>query len=107
MKPNARRDGVRNGWKTHPPQRRRTTYAEKRRHKQLLAGGPRCYICGGPADEIDHVVPLCMGGTNDPANLKPICRDPCHLSKSAREANHVRWHVRKIGKRREDRKQRG
>ncbi len=29
------------------------------------------------AVEIDHEVPLAKGGTDDPANLRPLCAD-CH-----------------------------
>ena len=36
--------------------------------------GETCYICGFPAEAIDHVIPLAAGGTNWPANLRPICK---------------------------------
>jgi len=36
--------------------------------------GNRCYICGAPAEAMDHVIPLAKGGSNWPANLRPICR---------------------------------
>lgn len=35
--------------------------------------GDKCYICGKPAEAIDHVIPLAAGGTHWVANLKPIC----------------------------------
>lgn len=38
-----------------------------------------------PAHEVDHVLPLWAGGTDDVANLQAINRD-CHRAKSAREA---------------------
>lgn len=43
--------------------------------------GGRCWICVNEATEIDHVIPLTKGGTNWPANLKPICRS-CNARKS-------------------------
>ena len=36
--------------------------------------GRRCWICGKPFQAIDHVIPLSKGGTNWPANLRPICK---------------------------------
>ena len=35
--------------------------------------GGRCWRCRTPANSIDHVVPLRLGGTNWPANLRPVC----------------------------------
>jgi len=44
--------------------------------------GGTCYICGSPAEATDHVVPLAVGGSNWPANLRPIC-NRCNSSKRA------------------------
>lgn len=47
--------------------------------EQLLARvavfGGKCWVpgCGKRYTEIDHVLPLSKGGTNWPANLRPIC----------------------------------
>ncbi len=38
---------------------------------KLWAG--RCWICGAPATEWDHVKPLAKGGAHIPANLRPAC----------------------------------
>jgi 5-methylcytosine-specific restriction endonuclease McrA len=35
--------------------------------------GGRCWLCGDPGNSIDHAIPLRSGGTNWPANLRPIC----------------------------------
>lgn len=43
--------------------------------------GGKCYICTEDATEFDHVIPITKGGTNWPANLKPICRS-CNAKKS-------------------------
>jgi hypothetical protein len=46
-----------------------------------------CYYCGTPAAlglkvlHVDHVVPVQLGGTNDPWNLVAACWD-CNLGKS-------------------------
>lgn len=42
--------------------------------------GGMCWMCGAPAEHIDHVKPLAKGGSNWPANLRPACA-PCNLSK--------------------------
>lgn len=44
--------------------------------------GGRCHICRESADQIDHVKPVVVGGSNWPANLRPICRR-CNSSKGA------------------------
>jgi len=49
----------------------------------------QCEDCGGKryfADEVDHIVPLSRGGTDDPSNLRAINKD-CHKAKTAREAS--------------------
>ena len=40
----------------------------------------KCAVCGDELKkrfEIDHILPLCQGGTNDPSNLRALCQ-PCH-----------------------------
>ena len=44
--------------------------------------GNTCYICGSPAEATDHVKPLTAGGSNWPANLRPICHH-CNSVKGA------------------------
>lgn len=45
--------------------------------------GGKCWMCGDPANAIDHVIPLARGGSNWPANLRPACT-PCNSAKGAR-----------------------
>lgn len=49
-----------------------------------------CHVCGGEANEVDHIVP---GDNHDPSNLAPICR-PCHLSKSGHEGGTTQGRYR-------------
>lgn len=49
-----------------------------------LKANPRCEVCGGVATQVDHIVPLSLGGTHDPANLQSICKR-CHMTKSSSE----------------------
>jgi len=57
------------------------TTAEHRQARWKLYKG-RCYLCGKPATDIDHVIPLSRGGPEWPANLRPICRH-CNSKKHA------------------------
>jgi len=36
--------------------------------------GSRCWMCGAPWEAVDHVKPLAAGGSDWPANLRPICK---------------------------------
>ena len=45
--------------------------------------GDKCWICGGIATATDHVKPLSKGGSNWPANLRPVCLT-CNSSKKAK-----------------------
>ena len=56
--------------------------AEQRAMRRDYYGG-RCYICGAPAEAMDHVIPLARGGSNWPANLRPICGS-CNSMKGAK-----------------------
>lgn len=40
-----------------------------------------CAYCGGPAMEIDHIVPISDGGTSQIDNLAPACRS-CNAAKN-------------------------
>jgi 5-methylcytosine-specific restriction protein A len=55
----------------------------------LERDGWRCYRCGGRATEVDHIVPVHLGGSDEPENLAATCRR-CHASKTGREAQAAR-----------------
>ena len=45
-----------------------------------------CEVCGGTSDlTLDHIVPLARGGTNEPGNVRVLCRS-CNSRKAARYA---------------------
>lgn len=50
---------------------------------QVLHGDARCYVCGNPADQADHLTPVSKGGKDTMSNLRPIC-GPCNRDKSDR-----------------------
>ena len=65
---------------------------EKVRQRILKRDKHLCQVClkrgrPTPAAEVDHVVPLFKGGTDDDANLQAICRS-CHDSKTRAEQGH-------------------
>lgn len=52
--------------------------------------GGTCWVCGGPAEAIDHVKPLKKGGAHLPCNLRPICKR-CNSKKSAKWPYDRAW----------------
>lgn len=69
---------------------KRISFSPKRRAEVLLANGGRCYLTGakiaaGDAWDVEHVIPLAQGGTNDLVNLKPAL-SAAHKIKSAKDA---------------------
>ena len=60
--------------------------------RRILAGNPLCASCEAKgrvtaATEVDHIVPLSKGGSNDKSNLRPMCGD-CHAAKTAADMGH-------------------
>lgn len=52
---------------------------EQIRQRWLYYAG-RCWMCGAPATQTDHVIPLNRGGSDWPANQRPAC-GPCNRQK--------------------------
>ena len=75
-------------WRKDNPDKARAKRRNRRARKNSAPGyatgeqeswrwevhGNKCYICGAPAEATDHVIPLDKGGSDWPANLRPICR---------------------------------
>lgn len=87
------------------PKRRRSI--STREHVDLfLAAMGRCQSCGWPlrpgvAWEVDHVIPLALGGRDEMANLQVLCV-PCHSGKTRRRdvpaiAKSARARARHVG----------
>ncbi len=58
------------------------------RFEVMRRDGFRCRLCGaiaadGAKLEVDHIVPVSRGGTNDPHNLQTLC-EACNRGKSNR-----------------------
>ncbi|WP_204806303.1 HNH endonuclease [Mycobacterium riyadhense] len=85
------------GWKTSPrtasSQRTGKTAWKRLRNQVLQRDGHQCQIkgpgCLVHADQVDHIVPVHLGGTDDPSNAQSCCK-PCHDWKTAREARAAR-----------------
>ena len=60
--------------------------SKRLRYEVLRRDGSTCRYCGRSAPEViltvDHVVPVALGGADDPSNLVTACRD-CNSGKSA------------------------
>ena len=42
-----------------------------------------CELCPARASEVDHIIPVSLGGLGDQSNLRGLCKD-CHKKESAR-----------------------
>ena len=60
----------------------------------FLSHGGKCYICGDKIDgvksgfDLDHEIPLELGGDDTEENMRPICR-PCHKIKTAKDVAKI------------------
>lgn len=74
----------------HNAKRGRTKRLKGRRGAELrerrLKAEPFCRDCARlgfkvPAEEVDHIVPLAFGGSDDDSNVRTLC-GPCHLRRT-------------------------
>ena len=61
---------------------------------RLLYDQPLCVACEAAgavtlAQQVDHIVPLYKGGTNDDSNMQGLCIE-CHKAKTAKDMGHRR-----------------
>lgn len=64
------------------PDRRQRGRAGVAERQRIRAEEPLCRVCLAegrtrPTTEVDHIVPLSQGGTDDRGNKQGLC-DPCH-----------------------------
>ena len=58
---------------------------QRKRESILLQTDCMCALCKvAQATEVDHIVPLEQGGSNDEINLQPLCKE-CHQAKTKQE----------------------
>lgn len=66
----------------------------RRLRQMVLRREPWCRMCRAegrftPATEVDHIVPVSKGGTNEMDNLQALCKS-CHSKKTARDTGWSR-----------------
>lgn len=59
------------------------THTAEQVNARIVFYGSLCYLCRAPFEAIDHVIPLSRGGSDWPANLRPICTS-CNSAKGAK-----------------------
>lgn len=59
----------------------------KIRERIMLRDEYTCQICGRATvdGEVDHKIPLHLGGAESDENRQWLCKEPCHREKSERE----------------------
>ena len=72
----------------------RKGFTTKQRAAVFSEHGGKCHLCGAPiqagqAWDIDHVIPLALGGTNDAANLRPA-HAKCHRGTDSKTSDDVK-----------------
>jgi 5-methylcytosine-specific restriction endonuclease McrA len=71
----------------------RRSLTSKERLRLFALHDERCHLCGGrigvgEAWEVEHVIPLAMGGADDDANRKPA-HVKCHRAKTTDDAANI------------------
>jgi len=74
--------------KVEPTERIRGRILQRLRTR-IMQDQPLCRMCDEkgfvtPGAEMDHIVPLFKGGSNDDDNLQMLCVE-CHLAKTAKD----------------------
>ena len=60
------------------------------RQRVLRRDNHRCVQCGASDElEVDHIIPMWMGGHSTEANAQTLCK-PCHKLKTGREHPQVK-----------------
>ena len=54
-----------------------------------LEDPPPCHRCGKPAESVDHIIPVALGGTDELDNLRPACIS-CNSRDGARLGNALK-----------------
>lgn len=77
-------------YKTKEKPFKRYSISLKQRYTILLRDGFKCKACGSKEYlEIDHIIPIGHGGTNEPDNLQVLCRE-CNYGKMMNEIEYFK-----------------
>ena len=63
------------------PRRAKERREGNRLRKQVLVEEPTCRFCSTPSQEVDHIVPIFLGGSSERTNFQGLC-SPCHAKKT-------------------------
>lgn len=91
---------------TNRSTKRKNDFTEETRIKVLLWCDRHCCLCKKPCGvnvEVDHLVPISKGGTNDIDNAMPVCYD-CHAKLHQYDAKHpkgTKYRIEEIKARRD------
>jgi 5-methylcytosine-specific restriction protein A len=76
-------------WGTGSSARVGTARHKKQRARILRRDGYQCQLrhpgCLGTATDMDHIVNVAAGGSDDDSNMQALCHE-CHKKKTSREA---------------------
>jgi len=61
---------------------KRKNFTKKQRREVSEKQEGKCWKCGEPIEDIDHIIPLELGGKHEPANWEGLCKR-CHKTKTA------------------------
>jgi 5-methylcytosine-specific restriction endonuclease McrA len=72
----------------------RKSFSTKERAALFVEHGGLCHLCGGAIQagqtwDVDHVIPLALGGTNDPSNLRPA-HAKCHRGVGSKTSDDIK-----------------
>ena len=66
-------------------------YTKAERQKILADKGGKCAKCGRTYDlSLDHITPICRGGSVTEENIQILCW-PCHQAKSSLDGSHKKF----------------
>lgn len=91
-----RKEAATRAWKNTDPKRSGTADHKRRAARVLKRDGYQCQIryvgtCIGQANQLDHIVPLYLGGQDTDANTRAAC-GPCHAAHSSDQGNQAQGH---------------
>ena len=59
------------------------------RERILKRDNYTCVLCPSGGDEVDHIVPKGLGGTDEDKNLRTLCNN-CHKKKTKKDIEKMR-----------------
>lgn len=79
----------------------RVRFSVRVKEEMLARFNGNCGICGEPLSgriDWDHILPLALGGLDEPSNIQPVHADGCHKTKTADDVRRIRKADRQAGK---------